>query len=104
MTKEARQELRELWAERVQDFLASGLSQRAWCREQGLRPNQLGYWLRKLEAETKPAQSGRWVRLYSVGHSGSGVVLRIGTVVLEIQRGFDQEVLVDVIRSLIGIC
>ena len=31
------QELRELWAERIEDFRASGLSQRAWCREHGLR-------------------------------------------------------------------
>ncbi|MGI6567348.1 MAG: IS66 family insertion sequence element accessory protein TnpA [Limnochordia bacterium] len=41
MTKEARQERRELWAERIEAFLSSGLSQRAWCREHGLRPNQL---------------------------------------------------------------
>lgn len=36
MTKEAKQELRELWAERIEPFLSSGLSQRAWCTYQSL--------------------------------------------------------------------
>jgi len=39
VTKEARQERRELWAERIEAFLASGLSQRAWCREHGVNAN-----------------------------------------------------------------
>jgi hypothetical protein len=51
VTKEARQELRELWAKRVEAFLASGLSQRAWCREHGLKQERLSYWLRKFRAE-----------------------------------------------------
>ena len=63
MTKEARQELREVWAERIEDFRASGLSQWAWCREHGLRPNQLWYWLRKFETETNQPQNGIWTQL-----------------------------------------
>ena len=55
MAKEAKQELRELWAERVQDFLASGLSQRAWCRESGFfqqtRAGGFLTWLEKTSAE-----------------------------------------------------
>lgn len=63
MTKEARQELRELWAKRVEAFLASGLSQRAWCREHGLKQERLSYWLRKFRAEASAKHNGRWLQL-----------------------------------------
>ncbi len=67
----------ELWAERTQAFLASGLSQRAWCEEHGLRANQLGYWLRKFEAETNSSSNNRWVNLDAIAPAGSGVSLNI---------------------------
>ena len=101
MTEKSKQ---ELWAERIEAFLSSGLSQRAWCEQQGLRPSQLRYWLRKFRTETKQGTLVRWLSLDAVAPSGSGVSLRIGNVVLEIQRGFDQEVLAGVVRSLMDIC
>ena len=104
MTKEARQGRRELGAERIGAFFASGLSQRAWCREHGLRPNQLGYWLRKFRTEANQPQNGRWIQLDSLAPTGSGVVLRIGNVTVEIQRGFDPQVLTEVISSLLNVC
>ena len=95
---------RELWNERIQAFRASGLSQKAWCEEQGLQVSQLGYWLRKLRSETNLSEKGRWVSLSSVAPSGSGISLRVGSVVLEIERVFDPEVLADVLRSLMAVC
>ncbi len=94
----------ELWTERIEAFLASGLSQRAWCEQQGMRPNQLSYWLRKLRTEARPSGKGRWVSLNNIAPSNSGVSLRIGNAVLEIERGFDPEVLADVLRSLMASC
>lgn len=104
VTKEARQELRELWAERVVAFLASGLSQRAWCREHGLKQERLSYWLRKFRAEASAKPNGRWLQLDSLAPSASGVSLRIGGLTLEVQRGFDPQVLADVISSLMNLC
>lgn len=51
MTEQERQQLRQLWAQRVEVFLDSGMSQKTWCEQHGLRPNQLGYWLRKFRSE-----------------------------------------------------
>lgn len=101
MTEKTKQ---ELWTERIEAFLASGLSQRAWCEKQGLRPNQLGYWLRKFRAETPSLKNSRWVSLDNIAPAGSGVLLHIGNVTLEVQRGFDQQVLADVVRSLMNVC
>jgi len=36
--------------------------------------------------------------------ASSGVLFRIGSVTLEVQRGFDAQVLADVIRSLMEVC
>lgn len=93
----------ELWNERIQEFRASGLNQKAWCEEQGLQIGQLGYWLRKSKTEAN-SNNGRWLNLNTIAPSGSGISLRIGSMVLEIERGFDQEVLADVVHSLMTVC
>ena len=33
---------------RIQSWYDSGLSQNAWCRQNGIRPSQFGYWKKKL--------------------------------------------------------
>jgi len=104
MGKQSRQELRELWAERIDAFLASGLSQRAWCRENGFNHGRLSYWLRKFIAEARQPRNGSWVSLDTIAPRSSGVLFRIGSVTLEVQRGFDAQVLADVIRSLMEVC
>ncbi len=38
----------EQWAEHVQAWRVNGLSQAAWCREQGLSLASFGYWRRRL--------------------------------------------------------
>lgn len=93
----------KLWNERIQDFLASGLSQRAWCEEQGLPAGQFGYWLRKFKTEAN-SSNGRWLSLDPITPPGTGISLRIRSVSLAVARGFDQEVLADVVRSLVAVC
>ena len=41
-------ELEDFWTQHLDAWHASGLSQNAYCRKHGLRPNQLSYWKRKL--------------------------------------------------------
>ena len=97
-------EKQKLWDERIEVFLASGLSQAAWCREQGLPAHQLSYWLRKFRNSTSTAINNRWVSVPITTTGKSGVSLRIGNIALEIERGFDAAVLSDVIRSVMDLC
>jgi len=105
---EQRAEKRTLWEKRVTAFKASGQSVRRWCSEQGLPEHQLRYWLQRILPEVehaKQVKTSRWVAMDTSQQSiSSGISLRVGTVVLEVQRGFDQQVLVDVLRSLMDIC
>ena len=39
----------------VADWQASGLTQKAYCEEQGLRYTAFGYWVRKLRREAEPS-------------------------------------------------
>lgn len=95
----------ELWEERVQSFLVSGLSRRAWCLEQNIPEHQLGYWLRKLESNMPAeSESKRWVRMQTTPLGDSGITIQIGDVVLSVKQGFDHQVLVDVVRALTAVC
>lgn len=100
----ANQEKQRLWNERIEAFLASGLSQAAWCREQGLRENQLGYWLRKRSVAAAALTNKGWIRVHAAMPHKSGVSLRVGSITLEIESDFDGQVLTDVIRSVMALC
>ena len=44
------QTIPEFWMQRVNAWHQSGLSQKAWCDQQGVSPSQFSYWKRKLQA------------------------------------------------------
>ena len=49
-------ERQKVWEERVAQWQASGLSQRAYAMEQGFPVRQVGYWVRRLsKAPATPA-------------------------------------------------
>ncbi len=93
----------KLWQERISSYQGSGLSIRDWCQEQGLPDHQLRYWLKKslTGGNIKPVETSNWIAMGPNDPApNSGVSLRIGTVTLEVQRGFDPQVLLDVVHSL----
>ena len=53
----------EKWQNLIEDFKASGKSQRVWCREQGIKRSTLRYWLRRTDklAEGKEIRFARLV-------------------------------------------
>jgi len=82
----------EQWQQLVDQQAASGLTQKAFCHQQDIRPATFGYWRRKLSAASSPdqgdesswldlstlaaagAQSGSWKIELDLGN---GVVLRL---------------------------
>ncbi len=94
----------ELWEERVESFLASGLSRRAWCLEHKIPEHQLGYWVRKLNAKPFELESKRWVGIPTASDADTGIHLKIGEVTLTVKPGFDHQLLADLIRTLTTVC
>ena len=99
-------EKQELWKERIEGFQASGLSQNAWCREQGLSAPQLRYWLKKLQdaAEEVTAVPRQWIPLETKTTDEPKISVCIGDVVINIDKGFDEGLLADVVRVLVSAC
>lgn len=56
----------EKWQNLIEDFKASGKSQRVWCREQGIKRSTLRYWLRRTD-ELAEGKEIRFARLVTGG-------------------------------------
>ena len=99
------------WAARIQDCLSSGLSVRAWCRQEEINAATYYRWERELLAlaETEPCSSVSAVRFaelqapkqvsYSVAERCAS--LHVGNASLDIYPGCDAEqlrLLVELLR------
>lgn len=71
----AGKEREQLWQERVAQWQASGLSQRAYAVEQGFPLSQIGYWVRRL-AKSQVAPALLPVRVAPVAPAVAAINLR----------------------------
>ncbi|WP_223836746.1 IS66 family insertion sequence element accessory protein TnpA [Paenibacillus oceani] len=63
-----KEQLRQLWAERIVEFRASGMTMAAWCSAHQCSIDQLKYWLYKANrtsSSVKPFTSPVWAPLLS---------------------------------------
>ena len=51
----------KIWQERLEDFAASGMSQREWCQHQNISVTTLRYWKRKLQSGSSAPSEGNWM-------------------------------------------
>jgi len=98
------------WARLVQEYQASGQSQRRFCAEHGIGQSSLRYWKRRLEqgTDTQNAQAATGIRLVALkviedtpalADSGLMVVAPRG-VRIQIARGFDAATLARVLATV----
>ncbi|SFV08025.1 IS66 family insertion sequence element accessory protein TnpA [Pseudoduganella namucuonensis] len=71
----ANKEREQLWQERVAQWQASGLSQRAYALEQGFPVRQVGYWVRRL-TQSQVAAALLPVRIAAVPAPAAALSLR----------------------------
>lgn len=99
------------WAERIADYKASGLPMAAWCVVNHVTLEQLKYWTRKLKnispINETPA-TNRFVPL-SVSEPSScfyasSLVVRVGPASIELQKGFDPQLLREAVEALSSSC
>jgi hypothetical protein len=106
MTKQ--QERHQLWRERITAFRSSGQSVREWCTGNGIRPQQMWYWLRRLETKHPEGDSPTWlqavVNVGAVSQDTGGLIVRVGKAAIEVRPGFHPELLSQVVRTLSFIC
>jgi len=108
------------WARIMQERADSGLSIRAYCKENGIGTNVYHYWQRKLReaaveqlsAAAHPEQQALvpsgWATVSpaeeAVPEQAEGLTLRIGVAEVEVRPGFDEALLASVCRALSQSC
>lgn len=98
-----------VWAERVRAWRSSGKTVAAFASEEGLTPSALRYWASRLSR--KPAAPAM-VRLLPKSAAGAApvaavpiatdLVVVVGDAQVRVARGFDPELLREVVRVLGG--
>ncbi|WP_083932131.1 IS66 family insertion sequence element accessory protein TnpA [Cohnella laeviribosi] len=103
-----REQRRQIWAARIADYRASGLTMSAWCAANQCTKDQLKYWLYKAKNMTPSPStdsSTRWVPL-TVADSqpkapvSSALVVCVGQSRIELHPGFDPRLLREVVHAL----
>ena len=109
------------WARIMQERADSGLSIRAYCKENGIGTNVYHYWQRKLrEAAAEQLSAGAahpeqqalapsgWATVSpaeeAVTEQAEGLTLRIGGAEIEVHQGYDEALLASVIKTLSRTC
>lgn len=85
-------DLKQEWTEKIAAWRASGLSIAVWCRQHEQNYHRFLYWRRRLEPRQQKA--GGFVELT---FGTSPLLLSCNGLTLHIQRGFDPELLRDVL-------
>lgn len=98
------------WSERIREWKASGKSLHEFSAGQPFKASSLGWWawqLRKRSSRGGPA--GKTIRLAQVVRrrpptaaepKASAVIVEVGGTRIAVQRGFDAELLGQVVRTL----
>ncbi|HEY3366806.1 MAG TPA: helix-turn-helix domain-containing protein [Symbiobacteriaceae bacterium] len=106
----SREEVAELRNSRINDYRASGERVAAWCERHQVTSHQLFYWMRKLkkaDRQTPSASEPKWVALSLEGTTPDAappILVRVGTVAVEVRVGFEPSVFADVVRTLKTLC
>jgi hypothetical protein len=105
------QEVVERWRQLVESFESqSGMSRRSFCDGNHIKTHQLDYWRRRLRRTERigPASADSWIplRIRDDRRSGlpSGISLRVGSVEIDVQPGFDRQLLADVLAAVGASC
>lgn len=84
----------EKWKQEVQEYQASNLSQKGWCRQRGISSGGFCYRLKRVREE---AAKGLFCELKS---KTSGIRIRWGYITVEIDPYFDVKALEGVLKAL----
>lgn len=87
--------LKQQWSEKIAAWRESGLSVAAWCRQNNEGYHRFLYWRNRLRQKAMP--SGRFVELTV---ETSSLAVECNGVTLHIERGFDRELLREVLSVL----
>jgi hypothetical protein len=86
------------WRRHVDQYEASGQTRASYSSAQGIKVHTLDYWRWKLKRQPAARRSG-WIPVKVIEETSS-IDLSIGKVCITVRRGFDRELLGEVLQVL----
>ena len=88
------------WAMVIQECAASGLSNRAFCRQRGIAEKSFYYWQRKLREQIVESASPQLVPLESPSAPEEQLCIQYRGAELRLPIGVDMDAVAAILRSL----
>jgi len=95
------------WQQHIEAHKASGLTLRAYCEQSNIRLSSLDYWRnrrRRSERDSSEVARSGWIPLRISEDNSSPIDLHIGRMTIEIKPGFNQALLVELLRTIGALC
>ena len=96
----------ENWRELMDECGASGKPAKAWCLEHNISYNTYRGWLKRADEQTTEITSKKFgkIELQETKVPLQEIKLSCGRWTVTVGRGFDAELLVEVLRAVSGLC
>jgi hypothetical protein len=92
--------LRCEWETKLSEWRSSGKSGMSWCRESGVEYHRFLYWRKRLDRPDAVGVGFVEAEITDDHPGSAGIGLECGGVKIEVARGFDGELLAEVVRVL----
>ena len=96
-----RSQVREFWENRLAEYTQSGMDIKSWCMANDVPVVTFQSWRKKLVPKTP---SSSWIPVTIVEEaptlSNSGIKIRLGSIIIEVEAWFDHQVLQSVVDTL----
>jgi hypothetical protein len=94
------------WMELVKEFKASNLNLTTWCRQEGICKTTIYPYIKILDNnQTALSEEQQWGKLsLPKSASNSAISIKVGSITLSVNSGFDKEVLSEVLRVAMNLC
>ena len=88
------------WTGVYQRCKESGLTNREFCRQNGIAEKTFYYWLKKLRERSLEQHQPQLVALPEVGETSSMIRIRFGKAVLDLPAGTDADAIAVLLQAL----
>lgn len=95
-----RKEKESYWTNQLIEYRQSGESLVQWCEKKDVKIHTMKYWLRKQSPVSQNSQETAWVSCIVEEPSRETLTLKIKNVEIEVMSGFQEELLLKVLRTL----
>jgi hypothetical protein len=97
------------WNKILEEFAESGLPAKTFAEKNGIKPNSLYWQLRKRRSASgsvteEPQDRPVFIPVISEPAGTGKISVTVGRATINIEPGFDQQMLADVVRALGAVC